>query len=132
MAVNLVVAVTDDDWFEMLRRRVDLPEVNFWAPSGASFRALKPGELFLFKLHSPRNFIVGGGQRLGREAMRFREIARFKDGDEAVTRNVEGGHIGFRRSQRRRLGMQSDDVVVGRRRLRQLSAPPMHPPRPAC
>jgi predicted ATP-dependent Lon-type protease len=23
--------------------------------------ALQPGELFLFKLHSPRNFIVGGG-----------------------------------------------------------------------
>jgi putative restriction endonuclease len=35
--------------------------VNFWAPSGASFRALQPGELFLFKLHSPRNYIVGGG-----------------------------------------------------------------------
>ena len=25
------------------------------------FRALSPGELFLFKLHSPRNYIVGGG-----------------------------------------------------------------------
>ena len=24
-------------------------------------RALEPGELFLFKLHAPRNFIVGGG-----------------------------------------------------------------------
>ncbi|MFO1046680.1 MAG: hypothetical protein U1E52_02080 [Geminicoccaceae bacterium] len=36
--------------------------VNFWAPSGRNeFRALQPGELFLFKLHSPRNFIVGGG-----------------------------------------------------------------------
>lgn len=37
-------------------------EVNFWQPSGKSvFRALKPGEPFLFKLHSPLNFIVGGG-----------------------------------------------------------------------
>lgn len=61
MGINLVVAVTDDDWFEMLRRQSNLGEVNFWAPSAASFRALQPGELFLFKLHAPRNVIVGGG-----------------------------------------------------------------------
>jgi putative restriction endonuclease len=61
MGVSLVVAVTDDDWFEMLRRRPGLAEVNFWAPSAANFRALQPGELFLFKLHAPRNTIVGGG-----------------------------------------------------------------------
>jgi putative restriction endonuclease len=61
MGVNLVVAVTDDDWFEMLRSQSSLSEVNFWAPSAANFRALQPGELFLFKLHSPRNVIVGGG-----------------------------------------------------------------------
>ena len=59
--VRLVIAVTDGDWFEHLRRRPNLPEVNFWAPSGAEFKALQPGELFLFKLHAPRNFIVGGG-----------------------------------------------------------------------
>jgi putative restriction endonuclease len=36
--------------------------VNFWQPSGArEFRVLRPGELFLFKLHAPDNFIVGGG-----------------------------------------------------------------------
>ena len=61
MAINLVVAVTDYDWFQALRVREDWPEVNFWAPSGANFRALQPGELFLFKLHAPRNYIVGGG-----------------------------------------------------------------------
>jgi putative restriction endonuclease len=61
MPINLVVAVTDDDWFETLRRRSNQTEVNFWAPSAASFRALQPGELFLFKLHAPRNAIVGGG-----------------------------------------------------------------------
>ncbi len=61
MGVNLVVAVTDDDWFEMLRSQSNLTELNFWAPSAANFRALQPGELFLFKLHSPRNVIVGGG-----------------------------------------------------------------------
>lgn len=61
MGVNLVVAVTDSDWFDALRHRADLAEVNFWAPSAANFRALQPGELFLFKLHAPRNVIVGGG-----------------------------------------------------------------------
>lgn len=61
MVLKLVVAVTDGDWFEHLRSRPHLEEINFWAPSGASFKALSPGELFLFKLHSPRDFIVGGG-----------------------------------------------------------------------
>ena len=59
--VQIFVAVTDKDWFDFLAS-VQPEEVNFWAPSGrASFRALEPGELFLFKLHAPHNFIVGGG-----------------------------------------------------------------------
>lgn len=61
MGINLVIAVTDGEWFETLRQQLDLAEVNFWAPSAANFRALQPGELFLFKLHAPRNVIVGGG-----------------------------------------------------------------------
>ena len=61
MGINVVVAVTDGEWFDLLRQRSDLGEVNFWAPSASSFRALRPGELFLFKLHAPRNVIVGGG-----------------------------------------------------------------------
>lgn len=61
MGIKLVIAVTDGDWFEILRRQPELSEVNFWAPAAANFRALQPGELFLFKLHSPLNFIVGGG-----------------------------------------------------------------------
>jgi putative restriction endonuclease len=61
VAINLIIAVTDKDWFEQLRSAPDLDEVNFWSPSESSFRALRPGELFLFKLHAPLNFIVGGG-----------------------------------------------------------------------
>jgi putative restriction endonuclease len=61
MSVRLIVAVTDGDWFDQLRQQSNLSEVNFWSPSDSSFRALQPGELFLFKLHSPNNFIVGGG-----------------------------------------------------------------------
>lgn len=59
--MNLWVGVTDSDWFEFLRARRP-EEANFWQPSGSrQFRALAPGEPFLFKLHSPRNFVVGGG-----------------------------------------------------------------------
>jgi putative restriction endonuclease len=59
--MKIWVGVTDEDWFNRLSTlRPD--EVNFWQPSGSrTFRALQPGELFLFKLHSPNNFIVGGG-----------------------------------------------------------------------
>jgi len=61
MGINLVIAVTDGDWFDTLRGQPRLSEVNFWAPSGTAFRALRPGELLVFKLHAPRNFIVGAG-----------------------------------------------------------------------
>ena len=61
MSVRLVVAVTDSEWFEHLRAQSDPSEVNFWAPGASPFKALQAGELFLFKLHAPLNFIVGGG-----------------------------------------------------------------------
>ena len=61
MTVRLVIAVTDGDWFNHLRTKPELTEVNFWAPGAAPFKALQPGEFFLFKLHAPLNFIVGGG-----------------------------------------------------------------------
>jgi putative restriction endonuclease len=56
------VAVTDREWFEHLSHAGTLDEVNFWQPSsGNTFQAVRPGEALLFKLHSPDNFIVGGG-----------------------------------------------------------------------
>lgn len=55
------IGVTDKTWFDFLSRLLP-DEVNFWQPGGrTNFRALKPGELFLFKLHFPSNYIVGGG-----------------------------------------------------------------------
>lgn len=60
--VDLYVGVTDRSWFDMLGASAPHDEVNFWQPSGSKqFRALVPGELFLFKLHAPENFVVGGG-----------------------------------------------------------------------
>src|SRR5579862_9940453 len=61
MPLKLVVAVTDRDWFEHLRSRPHLSEVNFWSPGAAPFRALGAGELFFFKLHAPDNYIAGFG-----------------------------------------------------------------------
>jgi putative restriction endonuclease len=60
--VSLYVGITDYDWFRFLSALSDVEEVNFWQPGGrTNFRALEAGELFLFKLHAPRNSIVGGG-----------------------------------------------------------------------
>jgi putative restriction endonuclease len=60
--VNLYVGITDYDWFGFLSALPNVDEVNFWQPGGkTSFKALQPGELFLFKLHAPRDFVVGFG-----------------------------------------------------------------------
>ncbi len=60
--MKLFVGVSDGDWYEFLVSRAGLDEVNFWQPGGnRQFKTLAPGDVFLFKLHSPRNFVVGGG-----------------------------------------------------------------------
>ena len=60
--MRIFVAVTDKEWFTLHASRAGVDEVNFWRPSPtATFKALDPGELLLFKLHAPDNFIVGGG-----------------------------------------------------------------------
>jgi putative restriction endonuclease len=60
--MRIFVAITDQDWFELHASRSQVDEVNFWRPSpNANFKALQPGELLLFKLHAPLNFIAGGG-----------------------------------------------------------------------
>lgn len=56
------VAPTDHGWYQYLRARPELEEVNFWRPGGGAFAALQPGEPFFFKLKSPHNAIGGFGQ----------------------------------------------------------------------
>jgi len=58
--VRFFVAVTDDAWFKYLAD-LNPDEVNFWRPSGRGFGAIDVGAPFLFKLHSPLDYIVGGG-----------------------------------------------------------------------
>lgn len=59
--MNFYLAVTDDNWFHFLAHH-EPEEVNFWRPSSTTrFRAIREGAPFLFKLHSPNNYVVGGG-----------------------------------------------------------------------
>lgn len=58
--MDYFVGVTDNSWFNFLSK-FQPNEVNFWRPSGKHFQAIPIGAPFLFKLHSPHNYIVGGG-----------------------------------------------------------------------
>ncbi len=55
------VGVTDNQWYQFLsEKRPD--EVNFWRPGKfQQVHNIKPYDLFLFKLHSPLDYIAGGG-----------------------------------------------------------------------
>ncbi len=55
------IAVTDRGWYDFLRGRPELREVNFWKPSPR--RTYRAAELspFLFKLKAPDNAICGFG-----------------------------------------------------------------------
>lgn len=68
--MRVVVGVTDNRWAAFLRDRGDLTEANLWQPSPHGFKALSPGEPFLFKTKDPKKFrnvdipgyaLVGGG-----------------------------------------------------------------------
>ena len=55
------IAPTDHGWYQFLRARPDITEVNFWRPGGTRFRALPPGAPFFFKLKRPHDAIGGFG-----------------------------------------------------------------------
>lgn len=58
--MKFYVAVTNNEWFHFLSK-IQPDEINFWRPGKQPFSALEVGQPFLFKLHYPLNFIVGGG-----------------------------------------------------------------------
>lgn len=58
--MQMYVGITDYDWYEFLKDK-KFDEVNFWKPGTQPFKAINENDMFLFKLHYPRNFIVGGG-----------------------------------------------------------------------
>lgn len=58
--MQIYVGITDYNWFQFLKNN-KADEVNFWKPGSQPFKALQENDLFLFKLHAPQNYIVGGG-----------------------------------------------------------------------
>ena len=59
--MKFYVGVTDYEWYTILKQK-KCDEVNFWKPGGkTNFKAINTNDLFLFKLHSPNNYIIGGG-----------------------------------------------------------------------
>lgn len=63
MEYNLgYVGLTDPNWYSFLQSHPKVNEVNFWQPHGKrAFRAIKPGDLFFFKLRAPQKTIAGFG-----------------------------------------------------------------------
>ena len=77
--MQLFVAVTDYDWFQVHASRSDVEEVNFWQPSpDSSFKALSPGEPLLFKL-------LRGGMNSGEK------VGIGSQSDELMTEVTDGG-----------------------------------------
>ncbi len=59
--MSLYIYPTDHSWYYTLRDIAGLDEVNFWLPGGRLFKALKRGDILLFRLKSPINKVAGGG-----------------------------------------------------------------------
>lgn len=64
------VGITDANWAYMLRKEYNNGKLgryeNFWTPGTREFKAIEPGDMFLFKLHNRKytgenGEIVGGG-----------------------------------------------------------------------
>ena len=58
---NIYIGQTDNSWFDFLYERQPFEEINFWKPSVQHFRVIEEGELFFFRLKSPRGVIGGYG-----------------------------------------------------------------------
>lgn len=58
--MKIYVGITDKNWYDQLKDQKP-EEVNFWKPGSSNFKALQTNDMFLFKLHYPKNYIVGGG-----------------------------------------------------------------------
>lgn len=109
--MKLWVGITDNDWFHFLASKQPIEEINFWRPSPKPYRKdFYPGMPFLFKLHAPDNFIVGGGFFLKFIPLPLSLAwAAFREGNGASTfdefRNAIGEYLG--------LPVLTKDVFIG-------------------
>ena len=90
------VGITDTNWMNFIKRKQAAGEIgnhiNFWTPGNQNFKAIQPGNLFVFKLHcnsvkGEKGEIVGAGYYVGFEKMSFeRAWQRFGFGNGAETK----------------------------------------------
>jgi putative restriction endonuclease len=102
------VGVTDGKWYQYLSDK-GFDEINFWRPGGSSaFKSLEAGELFLFKLHAPQNYIVGGGL-----FTRFSILPTFLAWDAFGPKNGAATFGEFEKSIRKYKGSNTSNPQVG-------------------
>lgn len=102
------VAVTDKSWFSCLAS-LQPTEANFWRPTASdSFRAISQGSPFLFKLHFPDDFVVGGGFFIKYEALPL-SIAWESFGNKNGAANKETFHASVSRYRQ----VHEADPVIG-------------------
>lgn len=77
---SMYVGITDTNWMKLIKEQKDNigRYINFWTPGTKNFKAIKQGELFLFKLHAKKSKgekgkIVGGAYFDGFEQMSVSE-----------------------------------------------------------
>ena len=108
--MRFYVGITDNTWFRFLaERRPD--EVNFWRPGNTPFKVLQPGDLFLFKLHSPENYIAGGGY-----FVRYSQLPVSMTWEAFGEKNGHAGFDGFQKAilrLRSGTGIQANDPMIG-------------------
>jgi putative restriction endonuclease len=111
------VGVTDGEWYRLLAH-AGLDEVNFWMPGGSgSFRALTPGEPFVFKTHYPHNRVVGGGLYADYRRLRASEAWEiFGEGNGVTSLDALRRRI----ARYRRLPLDESDPFIGCVMLREV------------
>lgn len=77
---SMYVGITDTNWMKFIKEQKENigRYINFWTPGTKTFKAIQPGELFLFKLHAKKakgenGEIVGGAYFDGFEQMSVSE-----------------------------------------------------------
>ena len=73
---SMYLGITNTSWVNFIKEQKDNlgTYINFWTPELKVFKSIKPGELFLFKLHAKKSKgengeIVGGAYFVGFEQM---------------------------------------------------------------
>jgi putative restriction endonuclease len=120
--VRAFVGVTDSSWYEFLRARPQITEVNFWRPGGGGFRAIGTGDPFLFKTHHPHNRLVGVGFFSGPARLKLSEAWDvYGEGNGAASIHEMRRRISY---YRRAPMEELDDPTIGCVLLRDVSFVP--------